>query len=112
MVKRVVIAGAVCLGLFAPAAVASAQTPASRPHSINAREHRQHLRIKDGVEDHDLTKVELNRLLRQEKALRAEEARYRRSGSGLNTAEYRDLQRDLDRLSKEIYRLKHNGHER
>jgi len=109
MLKHVVIAMALGIGLCAAATPASAQTPAARPHSINAREHRQQARIKDGVEDRQLTKGELDKLRADETALRAEEAYFRHSGGKLNEAERKDLQRDLDRLSQEIYRLKHNG---
>jgi hypothetical protein len=33
---------------------------------------------------------------------------YRNSGDGLNKAERKDLEKDLDKTSKEIYKLKHN----
>ena len=98
----------VSIALVAPA-VASAQTPPDRPMGINARERRQAARIRDGVADRQLTRGELDKLRADEAAVRAEERVYRRSGGGLNRAERRDLQRDLNRSSREIYRAKHNG---
>ena len=50
-----------------------AQDPATRhrPRSINAREHQQIERIKDGVKDKELTKGELDKLKADEAAIRA-----------------------------------------
>jgi hypothetical protein len=76
---------------------------------INAREARQTARIRDGVRDGDINRRELNRLRADEAAIRAEERVYRRSGDGLTLRERRDLERDLHRTSREIYRAKHNN---
>ena len=75
---------------------------------INAREHRQAARIREGRQDDQISRGELDRLRGDEAAIRAEERVYRRSGDGLNRAERRDLQRDLNRTSREIYRARHN----
>ena len=98
----------VVTGLLLAATSAFAEAPARRPTGINAREHRQAVRIKEGVKDGEITKGELDRLRGDEAAIRAEERIYRRSGNGLNRAERRDLERDLDKTSREIYRAKHN----
>ena len=74
---------------------------------INVRERRQAARIREGRLDDQLTRGELNRLRADEAAIRAEERIYRRSGDGLNRWERRDLQRDLNRASREIYRARH-----
>lgn len=113
MVRRI-IAAVFGLVLAAPM-VSQAQdaTDASAPHrGINAREQRQAARIRDGRQDGDLTRGELNRLRADEAAVRAEERVYRRSGDGLNRWERRDLQRDLNRTNREIYRDKHNNRDR
>jgi hypothetical protein len=75
---------------------------------INARQHRQVDRIRAGRHEDQITRGELNRLRADEAAIRAEERVYRRSGDGLNRRERRDLQRDLNRTSREIYRARHN----
>jgi hypothetical protein len=99
-----------CLGLAAPAAYAQdASGSNSKPAGINAREHRQVARIKDGVKDKELTRAELDKLRADEAAIRAEERVYRKSGDGLNKQEKKDLERDLHKSSKDIYRAKHNN---
>jgi hypothetical protein len=90
------------------AATASWAAPAHRPGNVNARERRQAERIKDGKEDGQLTKGELDKLKADEAAVRAEERVYRKSGGGLNKAERKDLEKDLNKTSREIYRAKHN----
>ena len=111
LVRRIVMM-AFGLALAGPVgAFAQDQAPAEHPRGINAREHRQMLRIRDGRQDDELTRGELNRLRADEAAIRAEQRVYRRSGDGLNRRERRDLQRDLSRTSREIYRAKHNDRE-
>jgi hypothetical protein len=94
-------------------APAFAQKPTPPPpdhkHGINAREARQVDRIKNAKEAGKLTKAELDKLRADEAALRARERVFRESGQGLNSEEYKALQRELDRLSKEITRATHNG---
>src|SRR4029453_13766402 len=112
MLVRRIVAAAFGLALLSPlCAFAQDQAPAERPRGINAREHRQMLRIRKGRQNDELARGELNRLRGDEAAIRAEERVYRRSGDGLNRWERRDLQRDLNRTSREIYRAKHNERE-
>ena len=103
-------AAALAVTLAAPT-VAYARDAAARrhPRGVNAREHRQTARIRAGVRSGEITGGELNRLRANEAAVRAEERVYRRSGGGLDPAERRDLQHDLNQTSREIYRAKHNG---
>ena len=114
MLARRIVAAAFGLALAVPVcALAQTRTQASdqRHRGINAREHRQVQRIKDGREDNELTRGELDRLRADEAAIRAEERVYRKSGDGLSRWERRDLQKDLNRTSREIYRAKHNNRE-
>ncbi len=109
MSKRVILVALLSLGFVAPAAIAdAAQSTKGRPAGINARQTRQADRIKDGVKNQELTKGELDKLKADEASIRAEERVYRNSGNGLNNAERRDLEQDLNRSSRQIYRLKHN----
>jgi len=105
MFRRHTATFVIALSLAASAAWAA---PAHRPRGINAREHRQAQRIKDGKQDGQLTKGELDKLRADEAAVRAEERVYRKSGNGLNKAERKDLEKDLNKTSREIYRAKHN----
>jgi hypothetical protein len=80
--------------------------------SINRREHRQIARIAQGVRSGQLTARETARLLAEQAAIRAEEYRFRQSGGGLSPWERRDLQRDLNRASRDIYRQTHDAQHR
>lgn len=106
MSTRIFVMAILTVGVFATSSFAA--TPGNRPRGINAREHRQAARIRDGVQDGELTKAELDKLRADEAAVRAEERVYRRSGDGLNRQEVRDLEHDVNQTSHEIYRAKHN----
>src|SRR5437763_12211336 len=97
------------LTLVSTAAFAAA---ANKPRGVNAREHRQAERIRNGVKNDELTRGELDKLKADEAAVRAEERVYRQSGNGLNKREYGDLERDLNRTSREIYPATPNNQER
>ena len=107
MRARIAVA-ALCGCVLGVPSFALADSPAQRPHGINARQDRQVDRIKHGVRADDINRRELTRLRAEEARLRAEERRYRESGNGLNTREFRDLQRDLTRISHDIHRATHN----
>ncbi len=110
MSTRTVLATVLGLALFAsPALAAGGPAGKGKPAGINAREHRQTERIKDGVKNDELTRGELDKLRADEAAIRAEERVYRKSGDGLNNAEKKDLEKDLNKTSREIYRDKHNN---
>jgi hypothetical protein len=85
-----------------------AQAATRHPRGINAREHRQTQRIRQGNQNGQLTAAEKDKLVADEAAVRAEERVYRRSGDGLNARERRDLDKDLNKASREIYRARHN----
>ncbi|MGH2403809.1 MAG: hypothetical protein ACRDGN_05015 [bacterium] len=87
-------------------------TVTAQAASINRRQHRQAHRIAQGVHSGELTRRETARLLAQQAYIRVEEARYRRSGGGLGPRERLDLQRDLNRASRNIFRQKHDRQER
>src|SRR5262245_23856398 len=112
MLVRRIVAVAFGLVLTGPlCAFAQDQAPAQPLRGINAREHRQVQRIREGRQNDELTRGELNRLRADAAAVRAEERVYRRSGDGLSQWERRDLQRNLNRTSREIYRAQHNNRE-
>jgi hypothetical protein len=76
---------------------------------VDRRQDRQEGRIVKGVRSGEITRSEAARLQREESRLAFEEARYRLSGQGLSQRERADLQRDLNRISRNIYR---QGHDR
>ena len=86
--------------------------PFAQADSVNRREHRQGERIQQGLRSDELTRREAARLRAEQAGVRAEERRYRRTGTGLSPWERRDLQRDLNRTSRDLYRQKHDGQSR
>jgi hypothetical protein len=105
MMARRIVTMVMGLALMSTTAFAAADR---HPRGVNARERRQVERIKQGVRGDEVTRAELDRLRADQAAVRAEERVYRRSGDGLNKRETRDLEHDLNKTSREIYRAKHN----
>jgi hypothetical protein len=112
MFGRYFAAAAIGIVLTTPTLSFGDDNSGTRPRGVNARQHRQAARIGTGVISGEVTRRELNRLRADETKVRAEERVYRRSGNGLNRWGRRDLQRDLSRTSREIYRAKHNDRTR
>jgi hypothetical protein len=108
MVTRIVFATVLTMGMTTPVAWAQPAHP-HRVAGVNARQARQADRIRHGIHDGAVTRGEANRLRADEAAVRAEERAYRRSGNGMTPRERGDLQRDLNRTSREIRRATHNG---
>jgi hypothetical protein len=90
------------LTLTALAATAGAQT-------IGQRERNQQDRIAQGVRSGSLTPRETVRLEREEARTKAIVRRDRADGGGMTAAERARAQSRLNRTSKDIARLKHNG---
>jgi hypothetical protein len=75
---------------------------------VDQRQYNQRHRIGQGIASGELTRRETARLATEQAWIRAEERRYRCSGAGLGPLERLDLQRDLNRASRDIYRQKHD----
>ena len=114
MLKRTLLLSAfVSIVSLVGAPSAFAQNPNPRnPTGINKRQANQAKRIKQATQNGELTKAELDKLRADEAALRAREKVFRDSGQGLDSAEYKALEKELNRVSKEITRLSHNGRRR
>jgi hypothetical protein len=78
---------------------------------VNHRQHYQERRIEQGVRSGELTHQEAKGLRKEERNIRREERSYKSDGK-LTRAERRDLHRDLNKASKDIYREKHDGDKR
>ncbi len=78
---------------------------------VDARQHRQHHRIEQGVRSGELTRREAARATAQQRHIRAEERRYRADGN-LGPVERADLRRDQARASRGIHRQKHDAQDR
>jgi hypothetical protein len=113
MSKRTILATFVGLGLCA--SVASAQTPAAPPPdpnhlTVNQRLENQKDRIQAGTEDGQLTKGEQTKLRADDAAIHAQERVERKANGGtLTGAEKRQLNRELNRNSRQIRRDRHNN---
>lgn len=97
--KVLLVAGCLTLTSLAPSLAAA---------SVNARQQRQAARLQAGVASGTLTAREAASLRRATASVRHEERRYRRDGV-LQPWERADLQRDLTRLDRALYRQKHDG---
>lgn len=92
---------AITTGLWAGGASAG-ETP-----WVDKREHRQAMRIYDGVRDGSLTFRETGRLIRGQARIRRNEYRYKSDGV-VTPRERLRLHRQLNRQSRRIWRGKHN----
>ena len=94
---------AIATGFTLCAAFASAQT-------VNDRLENQRDRIQAGVKDDQLTKGEATRLKADDAAVHAEENVERKANGGtLTKGERRQLNRQLNRNSRQIHRDRHNN---
>ncbi len=78
---------------------------------LDAREHNQRQRIAQGVRSGELTRPETRRLIAGERRLHRHE-RYAKSDGVVTPAERARLQRNASRMSKRIYRQKHDPQSR
>lgn len=105
----------ILLSLAAASAVLAALPGAASAapwQSINQRQANLERRIDQGVRSGELTRVEAARVRDQFRDLARLEARYRRSGHGLDMRERRDLDMRFDRLSQRVYAEKHDRQDR
>lgn len=77
--------------------------------STNQTAFRQQFRIDRGLANGSLTHREAHRLMKDEARLRRQEARFRASNGRLSLAERTRLNAEQDRLSRQIYRERHDG---
>ena len=75
--------------------------------NINARERNQERRIRQGERNGSLTPKEAAELQRKEERVRELQARLQENG--LTPKERRKIEKDLDKLNKEIWKLEHNN---
>lgn len=102
MFRRVLIASL----LLTASAYAAADTPV-----IDQRQENQRERIQQGVQSGELTRPETRRLVRGEARLHRQEARAEADGK-VTARERARLHHDAKRMSKRIYRQKHDRQER
>lgn len=91
-------------------ALAAGTAQAGTPR-VNGREHRQQVRIRQGVRSGELTRCEATRLEAQQAAIRRQEARFRSDGV-VTPAERARLNHELDVTNRRIYRQAHDEQDR
>ncbi len=101
MIGRTVLA-AILVMTFAAPVFADPKSPGA-----DRREHRQKQRIKQGVKSGELTKEETRSLKAEQRAIRAKEHRMKSDGS-LTGEERKELHRDLNESSRNIFQDKHD----
>lgn len=84
---------------------------ARRDPGVNARQHNQRDRIRDGVRDGSLTRNESKELRGEQKSIRAEEREYKSDGV-LTRNERQDLRQDQRVASRDIYQERHDAERR
>lgn len=101
---------AVLMALLA-SVIALPAAAAERERNVNARQHFQQQRIQQGVRQGDFTRGEARGLQREARDIRREERAFRSDGR-FTATERREVHRDLDRLSRDIRRERHDGDRR
>jgi hypothetical protein len=96
-----ILGTALCAGILPISASAA---------SVNKREHREQVRIRQGIRSGELTRQEARRLEAEQARIRVNERFARRDG--LTAKERARLQKELNRASKDIYRQKHDNQDR
>ncbi|MEZ5613851.1 MAG: hypothetical protein R3E35_01395 [Rhodocyclaceae bacterium] len=84
---------------------------AKRDPGMNARQHNQRDRLRDGWRDGSLTRDERKDLRGDQKAIRVEERAYKSDGV-LTRIERRDLHQDMNAASRNIYEERHDDERR
>lgn len=96
------------LTVMLPSLVISVAEAGTRDPGVNQRQHRQHERIVDGMQSGELTRREARSLRLEQRSIKAREAEFKSDGV-LTRGERRELHRDLNESSRDIYREKHDG---
>jgi hypothetical protein len=99
------------IGLTFAAVAASPALAGPHDPRVNARQHHQHDRVKQGVRSGALTRDETKQLAAEQRAIRKEERLYKSDGV-LTKDERRDLRQDQNAASKNIYNEKHDAEHR
>ena len=99
------------LGVTFIASGATAQTaqPPTPDPKVNQRLENQKDRLQAGKKDDQLTKAEATKLRADDAAIRAQKKVYRQAHDGkLTSGEKAQLNRELNRTSRQIHRARHN----
>ena len=107
---KVTILGLI-LGLGVGAIAPVSSSGAIRQLSINRMEHRERVRIHQGIRSGELTRAEAGRLEVEQAKIRVDQRRARADGI-LTPKERKQLHKERHKASKEIYHQKHDKQHR
>jgi hypothetical protein len=108
MQAKALILTAAMAGLMMP--VFAQTTPATAPATIHERKENQQDRIANGIQNGSLKPGEARNLESKETALNGETRDMRKLNNGkLTSADKKIVNRQQNRLSRNVYRDKHNG---
>jgi len=94
----------------APTTPPTATTPAKPPQTVHQRKLNQQNRIAKGVQNGGLTSSETAKLENKESDLTKEKQQMRTADGGhLSSADRHTLHQQQDKLSKQVYKEKHNA---
>jgi hypothetical protein len=96
-------------GLLGAGAVASVAD--DRP-TIGERQYRERERIRNGVEDGDLTRREARKLHHESREIAQDRGEALANDGRIDRREHRQLRREQNHLSNDIYRERHDAQER
>jgi hypothetical protein len=97
--------------MFATAAASTYAEAGTRDPRVNARQHNQHDRIRQGVRSGELTRHETRTLVGEQRDVRQLERAYKSDGV-LTGAERRDLHHEQNEASRDIHQQKHDAQDR
>jgi hypothetical protein len=109
-IMNLLCGGLVCAAIV-PASGLAAENRNVKSPAINAREHNQQLRIRQGVKSGELTRKEIARLEAEETRIRLNE-RLAKSDGKLTAEERARLEKELSKTSQDIYEQKHDDQTR
>ncbi|MDY6947639.1 MAG: hypothetical protein SXG53_18175 [Pseudomonadota bacterium] len=98
------------VGIMGVAGLSQADAGVRSP-GVNARQHNQQQRVRQGVRSGELTRREAGGLAREQRDVRQLERSYKSDGE-LTRAERIDLQQEQNQASRHIYNQKHDAQER
>lgn len=97
-------------GLLSVAGLSQAEAGVRDP-GVNARQHNQQQRVRQGVRSGELTRRETGALVHEQRDIRQQERAYKSDGE-LTRAERADLHREQNQASRHIYNQKHDDQTR
>lgn len=97
---------------IAPAQADTTPTPTTKHHGINARQTEQQKRIREGIHNGSLTHHESSNLKKRERNIDRAEARDRKSGDKFTKRERHSIEHRENRVSRDIYKQKHDKQHR